>query len=55
MLLAEVNRKEPQFRNNRERLERLRLWMSQGNAEPVRHAPIHPDRADARAAAVEFV
>lgn len=36
MLLAEVNRKEPQFRNNTQRLQELRKWMSAGNAEPVR-------------------
>jgi AAA+ superfamily predicted ATPase len=36
MLLAEVNRKEPQFCNNTQRLQQLREWMSAGNAEPVR-------------------
>jgi hypothetical protein len=36
MLLAEANRKEPQFRNNTQRLQQLREWMSSGNAEPMR-------------------
>jgi hypothetical protein len=52
---VEVNRKEPQFRNNRDRLDKLRAWMSVGNAEPVRSAPMHPDMIDDRSVAVEFL
>jgi hypothetical protein len=54
-LMVEVNRKEPQFRNNRDRLDKLRAWMSAGNAEPVRSAPMHPDMIDDRSVAVEFI
>jgi SpoVK/Ycf46/Vps4 family AAA+-type ATPase len=54
-LMVEVNRKEPQFRNNRDRLDKLRAWMSAGNAEPVRLALVHPDLVSDRSVAVEFV
>jgi hypothetical protein len=54
-LMAEVDRKEPQFRNNRDRLDKLRAWMSAGNASPVRSAPVHPDLVGDRSVAVEFI
>jgi AAA+ superfamily predicted ATPase len=54
MYLSQINCKEPQFRNNRDRLDQLRAWMSAGNAEPVRNAPIHPDLQHDRVTAVEF-
>jgi AAA+ superfamily predicted ATPase len=55
MLLAEVNRKEPQFRNNTQRLQQLREWMSAGNAEPVRSVvPRDQVLGRDRAEAVEF-
>ncbi|MBE9032421.1 AAA family ATPase [filamentous cyanobacterium LEGE 11480] len=53
-LLAEVNRKEPQFANNRERLEALRAWMSAGNAELVRQVSIERQVVEDRELAVEF-
>jgi SpoVK/Ycf46/Vps4 family AAA+-type ATPase len=54
VLLEEVNRKEPQFANNRDRLEALRAWMSAGNAEPVRNIPVEWQRLGDRELAVEF-
>lgn len=56
MLLTEANRKEPQFRNNTERLQRLREWMSVGNAEPMRfvESRIEALRIGDRVQAVEF-
>jgi ATPase family associated with various cellular activities (AAA) len=54
-LMVEVDRKEPQFRNNRDRLDKLRAWMSAGNASPVRSAPVHPDMVGDRSVAVEFL
>jgi SpoVK/Ycf46/Vps4 family AAA+-type ATPase len=55
MYLAQIDRKEPQFRNNRDRLAQLRAWMSAGNAEPMRDAQTHPDLQHDRVTAVEFV
>jgi ATP-dependent 26S proteasome regulatory subunit len=54
VLLEEVNRKEPQFANNRDRLEQLRAWMSAGNAEPVRNIPVGRQMLGDRGLAVEF-
>jgi hypothetical protein len=54
VLLEEVNRKEPQFPNNRDRLERLRAWMNAGNAESVRNVPVGRQTLGDRGLAVEF-